>query len=133
MNLYLTKLYLISNGRVQLCIKTNIYPYSSHVRLTTLFNKSSKFGFFNRYFNLSVQFFILKITLVAILCWLFLLLMNKNRQLLGDPEVTANLYCNFSLPYWEGCVICSIYLRSLLSHPVVCHFGFYYIIHGNCI
>ena len=32
-------------------------------------------------------------------------------EVLGDPEVTANLYCNFSYPYWEGCVICSIYLR----------------------
>ena len=31
--------------------------------------------------------------------------------LLGDPEATANLYCNFAYPYWEGCVICSIYLR----------------------
>ena len=31
--------------------------------------------------------------------------------LLGDPEVTANMYCNFAYPYWEGCVICSIYLR----------------------
>ena len=32
-------------------------------------------------------------------------------ELLGDPEVTANLYCHFAYPYWEGCVICSIYLR----------------------
>ena len=32
-------------------------------------------------------------------------------QLLGDPEVTANLHCNFPYPYWEGCVIYSIYLR----------------------
>ena len=31
--------------------------------------------------------------------------------LLDDPEVTANLYCNFAILYWEGCVICSIYLR----------------------
>ena len=23
--------------------------------------------------------------------------------ILGDPEVTANLYCNFAYPYWEGC------------------------------
>ena len=30
---------------------------------------------------------------------------------LGDPEVTANLYSNFAYPYWEGCVICTIYLR----------------------
>ena len=22
--------------------------------------------------------------------------------LLGDPEVTANLYCNFAYLYWEG-------------------------------
>ena len=32
-------------------------------------------------------------------------------NLLCDPEVTANLYCNFAYQYWEGCVICSIYLR----------------------
>jgi len=31
--------------------------------------------------------------------------------LLGDPEVTANPYCNFAYLYWEGCVIRSIYLR----------------------
>ena len=30
---------------------------------------------------------------------------------LGDPEITANLYCNFASLYWEGCVICSTYLR----------------------
>mgnify|MGYP007022919462 CR=1 FL=1 len=23
-------------------------------------------------------------------------------DILGDPEVTANLYCNFAYPYWEG-------------------------------
>ena len=33
------------------------------------------------------------------------------QYILGDPEVTANLYSNFAYPYWEGCVICSIYLR----------------------
>ena len=38
--------------------------------------------------------------------------------LLGNPEVTANLYCNFAYLYWEGFVICSIYLRYLLDHPV---------------
>ena len=31
-------------------------------------------------------------------------------NILGDPEVTANLYCNFAYLYWESCVICSIYL-----------------------
>ena len=31
--------------------------------------------------------------------------------ILGDIEVTANLYCKFAYPYWEGCVIYSIYLR----------------------
>ena len=31
--------------------------------------------------------------------------------ILGDPEVTANLYRNFAYPNWEGYVICSIYLR----------------------
>ena len=39
-------------------------------------------------------------------------------HVLGDQEVTANLYCHFAYPYWEGCVICSIYLRQLLGHPV---------------
>ena len=32
-------------------------------------------------------------------------------DLLGDPEITANMYCNFMYLYWEGYVICSIYLR----------------------
>ena len=31
--------------------------------------------------------------------------------ILGDPDVTANMYCNFAYPHWEGCVICSIYLQ----------------------
>ena len=31
--------------------------------------------------------------------------------ILGDPEVTANLQCNFAYLYWEGCVNYSIYLR----------------------
>ena len=30
---------------------------------------------------------------------------------LGASEITANLYCNCVHLYWEGCVICSIYLR----------------------
>ena len=32
---------------------------------------------------------------------------------MGDPEITANLYCNFSYLYWEGCVICSIFCGNL--------------------
>ena len=32
-------------------------------------------------------------------------------NVLGASEITANLYCNFEYLYWEGCVICSIYLR----------------------
>ena len=24
--------------------------------------------------------------------------------LLGDPEITTDLYCNFAYLYWEGCV-----------------------------
>ena len=35
----------------------------------------------------------------------------QSDYILGDLEVTANLYCNFVYLYWEGCVICSIYLR----------------------
>ena len=31
--------------------------------------------------------------------------------LLGDPTVTAHLYRNFAYLYWEGGVICSIYMR----------------------
>ena len=30
-------------------------------------------------------------------------------KVLGDPEVTANLYCNFAYLYREGCVICNIF------------------------
>ena len=37
---------------------------------------------------------------------------------LGEQEVTANLYCNFADPNnWEGCVICSIYLRVTTGSP----------------
>ena len=38
-------------------------------------------------------------------------LMEVFQNLLDDPEVTANLYCNFAYLYWEGCVICSKYLQ----------------------
>ena len=34
-------------------------------------------------------------------------------NVLGDPEVTANLYCNFAYVYWEGCVICNIICASI--------------------
>ena len=27
---------------------------------------------------------------------------GEGLMVLGDPEVTANLYCNFAYPYWEG-------------------------------
>ena len=36
---------------------------------------------------------------------------EAGRLILGDTEVAANLYCNFTFMYWEGCKICSIYLR----------------------
>ena len=36
-------------------------------------------------------------------------LLQKNT--LGASENTANIYCNCVHLYWEGCVICSIYLR----------------------
>ena len=44
--------------------------------------------------------------------------LNQNQIILGDPEVTVNPYSNFEYLDWEGCVICSIYLRKLLGHPV---------------
>ena len=31
--------------------------------------------------------------------------------ILGASHIAANLYCNYVYLYWEGCVICSIYLR----------------------
>ena len=37
-------------------------------------------------------------------------ILRKEVILLGDPEVTANMYSNSAYPYWEGCVICSAYL-----------------------
>ena len=39
------------------------------------------------------------------------MLNQQNNVKLGDPEVTVNLYCDFAFPHWEGCRICSIYLR----------------------
>ena len=44
-------------------------------------------------------------------CARFGMSMKRNSHVLGDQEVTANLYCHFAYPYWEGCVICSIHLR----------------------
>ena len=32
-------------------------------------------------------------------------------EVLGASEITANLYCKCVYLYWEGCLICSIYLR----------------------
>ena len=40
---------------------------------------------------------------------------DRDTVVLGDPEVTANLYCAFAYLYWEGCVICSIYLQYNLT------------------
>ena len=34
--------------------------------------------------------------------------------LLGASEITANLYCNCVHLYWEGCVICSLYIYETL-------------------
>ena len=36
-------------------------------------------------------------------------------MVLGASEITANLYCNFVYLYWEGCVICSTYLRLYME------------------
>ena len=43
---------------------------------------------------------------------------NFPQFLLGALEITANLCCNCLYLCWEGCVICSVYLRYLLGHPV---------------
>ena len=43
-------------------------------------------------------------------CYSATCLFCSSSHLLGAPEVTANLYCNFAYLYWKGCVICSIYL-----------------------
>ena len=40
------------------------------------------------------------------------------RQILGASEITENLYCNYVDLYWEGCVICSIYLRLYMKRLV---------------
>ena len=36
---------------------------------------------------------------------------SKTNLVLSASEITANLYCNRVYLYWEGCAICSIYLR----------------------
>ena len=38
---------------------------------------------------------------------------------LGASEITANLYCDCLYLYWEGCVICSIYLSLYMERLVV--------------
>ena len=35
----------------------------------------------------------------------------KVTMVMVASEITANVYCNCVHIYWEGCVICSIYLR----------------------
>ena len=37
--------------------------------------------------------------------------LNENACVLGALEITANVYCNGVHLYWEGCVICSVYLQ----------------------
>ena len=32
-------------------------------------------------------------------------------KVLGASEITANQYCNYGHLYWEGCMICRVYLR----------------------
>ena len=34
-----------------------------------------------------------------------------NIHILVALEITADLYCKYVYLYWEGCVICSTYLR----------------------
>ena len=48
-------------------------------------------------------------------------------NVLGAPEITANLCCNFAYLYWEGCVICSIHLRYYMVRPVYCKYVFSYL------
>ena len=38
---------------------------------------------------------------------------------MGDPEITANLYCNFAYPYWEGCVIYSKFAITSGSPSII--------------
>ena len=40
------------------------------------------------------------------------------RSYLYAMKLPKKMYYNFEYPYWEGCVICSIYFRKLLGHPV---------------
>ena len=39
-------------------------------------------------------------------------------DILGAPEITANLYCNFVYLYWEGSGIFIIYLRKYMARRV---------------
>ena len=39
-------------------------------------------------------------------------------NILGASEITANLCCNCVYLYWEGCVICSIYLRLYMERYI---------------
>ena len=45
---------------------------------------------------------------------------RKKRALfkLGASEVIANLYCNCVHLHWEGCVICSLYLRQHMKRSI---------------
>ena len=43
--------------------------------------------------------------------------MQNHSLVLGDPEITANMYCSFAYLYWEGCLICSIYICGNFWSP----------------
>ena len=37
--------------------------------------------------------------------------LQQSQNYWKTQKLYANLYCNFAYLHWEGCVICSIYLR----------------------
>ena len=46
-------------------------------------------------------------------------LVAESAYILGDPEVTANLYCNFEYPRWRGLRDLQYIFAVTLDHPVV--------------
>ena len=79
----------------------DIQPYSLKTSNIQMPTKKSSYSSFREYYENS-EYFILYIKSFFV---------YPPQCLLGDPEVTANLYCKIAYLYWEGCVICSIYLR----------------------
>ena len=101
---------MVEHGDVARCVvRHNVHHYSS-----------SSIDVFNGQSNDACKIYSSLSMILALMpeIWKRSMKIGDAFYIVGDPEVTANLYSNFAYSYWEGCVIWSIYLRLLMGHPV---------------